>query len=129
MSRSCPAATRASDALSRDTLRWKLRDYAKRALDCALPAPGNGHTHEEPSRGGGRETTAPLLFEADAPRMVAVLERSVAWQLLESLPDQLVKLLRLRGERLHLVLSELRLKRQNFLKILCLGDLFDQRES
>jgi len=26
-------------------------------------------------------------------------------------------------------LSELRLKRQNLLKILCLGDLFDQRES
>ena len=43
-------------------------------------------------------------------------ERSAAWQLLESLPDQLVKLLRLRGERLHLVLSELRLKRQNLLE-------------
>ena len=56
-------------------------------------------------------------------------ERSAALQLLESLPDQLVKLLRLRGERLHLVLSELRLKRQNLLKILCLGDLFDQCES
>ena len=60
---------------------------------------------------------------------IGVLERSAAWQLLESLPDQLVKLLRLRGEGLHLILSELRLKRQNFLKILCLGDLFDQRES
>ena len=57
------------------------------------------------------------------------MKRSAAWQLLESLPDQLVKLLRLRGERLHLVLSKLRLKRQNFLKVLCLGDLFDQRES
>ena len=54
---------------------------------------------------------------------------SAAWQLLDSFPDQLVKLLRLRGERLHLVLSKLRLKRQNLLKILCLGDLFDQRES
>jgi hypothetical protein len=60
---------------------------------------------------------------------LALMERSAALQLLESLHDQLVKLLRLRGERLHLVLSELRLKRQNLLKILCLGDLFDQRES
>ncbi len=54
---------------------------------------------------------------------------SAAWQLLESLPDQLVKRLRLRGEGLHLVLSELRLKRQNFLNILCLGHLFDQGKS
>jgi hypothetical protein len=46
--------------------------------------------------------------------------------LLDSFPDQLVKLLRLCGERLHLVLSELRLKRQNFLNILCLGDLLDE---
>ena len=43
-------------------------------------------------------------------------------------PDQLVKLLRLRGERLHLVLSELRLKRQNLLKVLCLADLAGKRE-
>ena len=41
--------------------------------------------------------------------------KSAAWQLLDSFPDQLVKLLRLRGERLHLVLSELRLKRHNLL--------------
>ena len=50
-------------------------------------------------------------------------------ELLDSFSDQLVKLLRLLGERLHVVLSKLRLKRQNLLKILCLGDLFDQRES
>jgi hypothetical protein len=53
---------------------------------------------------------------------------SAALQLLDTFPDQLVKLLCLRGECLHLVLSELRLKRQNLLEILCLGDLFDQRE-
>ena len=57
------------------------------------------------------------------------MERSAALQLLESFPDQLLKLLRLRGERLHLVLSKLRLKRQNFLKVLCLGDFSDQGES
>ena len=55
--------------------------------------------------------------------------KSAVLELLDSFSDQLVKLLRLRGERLHLVLSELRLKRQNLLKILRLGDLFDQRES
>ena len=55
--------------------------------------------------------------------------KSAVLELLDSFSDQLVKLLRLRGERLHLVLSELRLKRHNLLEILCLGDLFDQRES
>ena len=55
--------------------------------------------------------------------------KSAVLELLDSFSDQLVKLLRLRGERLHPVLSELRLKRQNLLEILCLGDLFDQRES
>ena len=59
----------------------------------------------------------------------AALERSAALHLLDSFPDQLVKLLRLRGEGLHPVLSELRLKRQNLLEILRLGDLLDQRES
>jgi hypothetical protein len=38
-------------APSRDALRGILRCDAKRALDCALPAPGSGHTHEEPRRG------------------------------------------------------------------------------
>ena len=37
-----------------------------------------------------------------------------------------MKLLRLRGEGLHLVSSKMGLKRQN-LKILCLSDLLDQR--
>ena len=58
-----------------------------------------------------------------------LMERSAALQLLGSFPDQLVKLLRLCGEGLHTVLSELRLKRQNFLNILCLGHLFDQGKS
>jgi hypothetical protein len=40
---------RASDAPSRDALRGMLRCDAKRALDCALPAPGSGHPHEEHS--------------------------------------------------------------------------------
>ena len=55
--------------------------------------------------------------------------KSAVLELLDSFSNQLVKLLRLRGERLGLVLSELRLKRQNLLEILCLGDLSDQRES
>jgi hypothetical protein len=38
---------RALGAPSRDALRGILRGDAKRALDCALPAPGDGHTHEE----------------------------------------------------------------------------------
>ncbi len=33
-------------APSRDALRGVLRDDAKRALDCALPALGDGHTHK-----------------------------------------------------------------------------------
>jgi hypothetical protein len=60
---------------------------------------------------------------------LAILERSAALHLLDSFPDQLVKLLRLRREGLHPVLSELRLKRQNFLQILRFGDLLNQRES
>jgi hypothetical protein len=36
---------RAEEAPSRDALRGILRGDAKRALDCALPAPGDGHTH------------------------------------------------------------------------------------
>ena len=50
-------------------------------------------------------------------------------QLLESFPHQLLKLLHLRGVSLHLVLSKTGLKCHNLLEILCLGDLFDQRES
>jgi hypothetical protein len=40
---------RVSGAPSRDALRGILRDDANRALDRALPAPGDGHTHEERS--------------------------------------------------------------------------------
>ncbi len=50
-------------------------------------------------------------------------------QLLESFPDQLLKLLRLRSVSLHLLLSELHLKCQNVLERLCLGDFFDQGET
>ena len=56
------------------------------------------------------------------------MERSAALQLLGSFPDQLVKLLRLRGEGLHPVLSELRLKRQNLLERLCVDDLAREQE-
>jgi hypothetical protein len=62
-------------------------------------------------------------------RPLALMERPAKLQLLDGFPRQLVKLLRLRGEGPHLVLSELRLKRQNFLQILRLGDFVDQRES
>ena len=48
---------RASDAPSRDALREILRGDANRALDRALPAPGNGHTHEE--QGGGSALRMP----------------------------------------------------------------------
>ena len=55
---------RAIEAPSRDALREILRCNANRALDCALPAPGNGHTHEEPAVPGcARETTAPLSLK------------------------------------------------------------------
>ena len=54
---------------------------------------------------------------------------SAAWQLLESFSDQLLKLLRLRGVSLHLVLSKLRLKHQNVLEGLCVADLAGEREN
>ena len=50
-------------------------------------------------------------------------------RLLESFPDQPLKLLHLRGISLHLVLSKMGLKCQSLLEILCLGDLFPQREN
>ena len=50
-------------------------------------------------------------------------------QLLESFPHQPLKLLHLSGVSLHLLLSKTGLKCQNLLEILCLGDLFDQREA
>ena len=59
-------------------------------------------------------------------RDAAFVGKSAVLELLESFPDQLLKLLRLRDEGLHPVLSKLRLKRHNLLEILCLGDLFDQ---
>ena len=55
-------------------------------------------------------------------------ERSAALELLESFPDQLVKLLRLRDEGLHPVLSKLRLKRHNILQRLCVADLAGEHE-
>ena len=55
--------------------------------------------------------------------------KSAVLALLESFPHQPLKLLRLRGEGLHLVLSKTGLKCHNLLEILCLGDLSDQRES
>src|SRR5271157_1952466 len=62
-----------------------------------------------------------------APRGFFVV-KSAAWQLLESFSDQLLKLLRLRGVSLHLVLSKLRLKHQNVLEGLCVADLAGERE-
>ena len=55
--------------------------------------------------------------------------KSAAWQLLESFSDQLLKLLRLRGVSLHLVLSKLRLKHQNILDGLCVANLAGEREN
>ena len=42
---------------------------------------------------------------------------------------QPLKLLHLSGVSLHLLLSKTGLKCHNLLEILCLGDLFDQREA
>ena len=53
---------------------------------------------------------------------VALMDRSAALQLLKSFAHQPLKLL-------HLLLSKMGLKCHNLLEILCLGDLFDQRES
>lgn len=51
------------------------------------------------------------------------MEGSAALQLLESVPDQLLKLLRLCDEGLYPVLNELRLKHRNILEGLCAADL------
>ena len=61
--------------------------------------------------GHGNDACRKITSSYERDRLVRPIERSAASQLLGSFPDQLVKLLRLRGERLHLVLSELRLKR------------------
>jgi|SRR5271167_890832 hypothetical protein len=53
----------------------------------------------------------------------ALMERSTALQLLESVPDQLLKLLRLCGEGLYPVLNKLRLKHRNILEGLCAAEL------
>src|SRR5271166_2781238 len=52
---------RAEDAPSRDALRRILRGDAKRALDCALPALGTGHTHEEQAARGARGVRATVF--------------------------------------------------------------------
>ena len=77
-----------------------------------------------------------LIREIASSNLTAPLHRarlffvkSAALQLLESFPDQLLKLLRLRDVSLHLLLSKTGLKRHNLLEILCLGDLFDEREA
>ena len=56
------------------------------------------------------------------------MEQSAALHLLDSFLDQLIKLLRLGGEGLHPVLSELRLKRHNILEALRMADLAGERE-
>jgi hypothetical protein len=55
-------------------------------------------------------------------------EPSASLRLLESFRDRAVKLLRLRGEGLHPILSKLRLKQQNILGRLCAADLAAERE-
>jgi hypothetical protein len=60
---------RASGALSRDVLRGILRYDAKRTLDCAMPAPGNGHTHEGHSH---------AAFNGEDPAYRAAIKRSTA---------------------------------------------------
>jgi len=61
---------RASDAPSSDALRGILQGDAKRALDCAMPAPGNGHTHEEHAAQGARAHEC-LYYVSFARRDVA----------------------------------------------------------
>ena len=79
--------------------------------------------------GHGSETCRKITFGYERDQLVQPVERSAALQLLDSFPDQLLKLLRLRGVSLRLVLSKTGLKCQSLLEILCLGDLFDQREN
>ena len=59
----------------------------------------------------------------------AFFVKSAVLEVLESFSDQLLKLLRLRGVSLHLVLSKLRLKHQNVLEGLCVADLAGEREN
>jgi len=68
-------------------------------------------------------------LEPRHPSGAAIFVKSAVLELLESFSDQPLKLLQLRGASLHLFLSKTGLKRQNLLEILCLGDLFDQRDS
>ena len=69
------------------------------------------------------------LEAAPFPPGAAFVVKSAVLELLESFPDQLLKLLRLRGVSLHLVLSKLRLKHQNVLEGLCVADLAGEREN
>lgn len=55
------------------------------------------------------------------------MERSAALQLMESVPDQLLKLLRLCDKGLYPVLNKLRLKHRNILEGLCAADLAGER--
>ncbi len=79
--------------------------------------------------GHGSETCRKITSGYERDRLVRPVERSAALELLESFPDQPLKLLHLRGVSLHLLLSKTGLKCHNLLEILCLGDLFDQREA
>src|SRR5271157_4680918 len=93
-------------------------------LTALSPAPSDGHTHEGRSAlGAHARQPHPYRLKLTRHGWFVFLERSAAWQLLESFSDQLLKLLRLRGVSLHLVLSKLRLKHQNVLEGLCVADL------
>ena len=65
--------------------------------------------------GHGSETCRKITSGYERDQLVRPVERSAALQLLESFPHQPLKLLRLRDEGLHPVLSKLRLKRHNIL--------------
>jgi hypothetical protein len=80
---------------------------------------------------GTRQSMKAALWAASICRHkthAALMERSAALQLLESFPDQLLKLLRLRHEGLYPLLHKLRLKRRNILEALCVADLAGKRE-
>ena len=64
---------RAWEAPSRDALRGILRGDAKRALDCAEPAPGSGHTHEAHHGYRGERVSAQLLRGVSAGRFFCIV--------------------------------------------------------
>jgi hypothetical protein len=94
-----------------------------------LEAPGFGLEQEASRFDVVLRQDSSLTVSRVFPSVAAFFVKSAALQLLDSFPDQPLKLLHLRGVSLHLLLIKTGLNCQNLLDILCLGDILDQRKS